>query len=344
LKPITCIDHCNAHPVLSILLIMNLGITTKLSIFFPSRLLSLFLFSSALGVVVSAMATSTSPSRCAVVGVGVLGTSLCEQILSSADFADTTVTGITKTTNNHESIREKVGAAYSDRLRLMTTDEAASRGEKFRDVCFCAPPSGSDDYAGAVADAVENIWAGSEGGGVFVFTSSGGVYGAGEYGTVTEATPIPETSRSPRTERLASAESASLQKGGCCVRLAGLYNLNRGAHNYWLTSGNEVTGAPDGIINLLHYEDAAASCLAAFRAGPSVCSGKIFLISDGHPISRKEICESGLKSKSYKDYSMPVFTGGECFALGKIYDGSESNRLLKFSPKYSSFDEFMASH
>jgi nucleoside-diphosphate-sugar epimerase len=323
---------------------MSLGIATnKPSVSFPFRLLSLFLFSSALGVVVSAMATSTSPSRCAVVGVGVLGTSLCEQILSSTDFADTTVTGITKTTNNHESIREKVGAAYSDRLHLMTADEAAGRGEKFRDVCFCAPPSGSDDYAGAVADAIENLWAGPEGGGVFVFTSSGGVYGAGDYGTVTESTPIPESNRSPRTERLASAEEKSLQKGGCCVRLAGLYNLNRGAHNYWLTSGNDVTGAPNGIINLLHYEDAAASCLAAFRAGPSVCSGKIFLMSDGHPISRKGICESALKSKSYKDYSMPTFVGGECVALGKIYDGSESNRLLKFSPKYSSFDEFMIS-
>lgn len=155
---------------------MSPGIAIKLSVLFPLRILSLFLFSSALGVVVSAMATSTLPSRCAVVGVGVLGTSLCEQILLSPDFADTTVTGITKTTNNHKSIREKVGAAYSDRLQLTTTDEAVGRGEKFRDVCFCAPPSGSTDYPAAVAYAVENVWAGPEGGGVFVFTSSGGVY------------------------------------------------------------------------------------------------------------------------------------------------------------------------
>jgi hypothetical protein len=39
---------------------------------------------------------------------------LCEQILSSADFADTTVTGITKTTNIQVDSR-KVGTAYSDR-------------------------------------------------------------------------------------------------------------------------------------------------------------------------------------------------------------------------------------
>jgi nucleoside-diphosphate-sugar epimerase len=111
-----------------------------------------------------------------------------------------------------------------------------------------------------------------------------------------------------------------------------------------MTSGKEATGPPDGIINLLHYDDAAASCLAAIRAGSSVCSGKIFLISDGHPISRKGICESALKAKAFKDSSMPIFGGGECYALGQIYDGSESNRQLQFSPKYSSFDEFMTSN
>jgi nucleoside-diphosphate-sugar epimerase len=169
--------------------------------------------------------------------------------------------------------------------------------------------------------------------------------GAEDLDTVTESTPTaPLSSRSPRTKQIIKAEDACLQKGGCCVRLAGLYHLNRGPHNYWMTSGNEVTGAPDSIINLLHYDDAAASCLAAIRAGPSVCSGKIFLMSDGHPISRKGICESALKSKAFKDSSMPIFAGGECFALGHIYDGSESKRLLQYSPKYSSFDEFMISH
>lgn len=166
-------------------------------------------------------------------------------------------------------------------------------------------------------------------------------YGPGDSGTVTESTPIPDPSSSPRSERLAKAEQASLQKGGCALRLAGLYNLNRGAHNYWLTSATEVTGGPDGIINLLHYEDAAASCLAALRVGQSVCKGKIFLISDGHPVSRRQICEYAMKANIYKDSTMPPFAGGECFALGKVYDGSESNRLLKWSPQYASFDEFM---
>jgi len=295
------------------------------------------------------MATPSPPSTCAVVGVGVLGTSLCQQLLSSPDFAHVAVTGITKTTARHDDIRKQVmstttaSAENEQRLRLVTTDGVV-QGERFRDVVFCAPPSGFDDYAAAVADAVENLWEGPQGGGVFCFTSSGGVYGPGDSGTVTEATPIPDPSTSPRIERLARAEEACRKEGGCCLRLAGLYNLNRGAHNFWLTSGKEVTGAPDGIINLLHYEDAAASCLATIRAGPAVCQGKVFLMSDGHPVTRRQICEFGLKANIYKDCAMPSFAGGDCFALGKIYDGSVSNKLLQWTPKYASFDEFMTSN
>jgi hypothetical protein len=62
----------------------------------------------------------------------------------------------------------------SDRFSVKTADEC--KGEKFDNVVFCAPPSGFDDYPGAVKDSVTNIWAGPSGGGIFVFTSSGGMY------------------------------------------------------------------------------------------------------------------------------------------------------------------------
>ena len=82
------------------------------------------------------------------------------------------VTGITKTSNNHESILAAVGD--SARFSVKTRDDC--KGEKFANVVFCAPPSGSDDYPAAVEDAASNLWAGPSGGGVFVFTSSGGMY------------------------------------------------------------------------------------------------------------------------------------------------------------------------
>jgi hypothetical protein len=84
------------------------------------------------------------------------------------------VTGITKTNNRHEDILAQVGGDYSDRFELKTGDEI--RGQSYSNVVFCAPPSGFEDYPAALEDCITNVWAGPSKGGVFVFTSSGGVY------------------------------------------------------------------------------------------------------------------------------------------------------------------------
>ena len=114
-----------------------------------------------------------------------------------------------------------------------------------------------------------------------------------------------------------------------------------------------VKGREDGIINLLHYYDAAGSCVAALKKGPGVISRKTFLISDGNPTTRKGICESALKSKRYSSCSMPIFLveldedgkvkNGGRDGKGKIYDGTWTNSVLDWKPMYSSFDEFMIS-
>lgn len=81
------------------------------------------------------------------------------------------VTGITKTKDRHEAILADIGP--SDRFQIMTGEEV--EGRIFKNVVFCAPPSGFDDYPGAVESIVTQTWAGPSGGGVFVFTSSGGM-------------------------------------------------------------------------------------------------------------------------------------------------------------------------
>ena len=160
---------------------------------------------------------------------------------------------------------------------------------------------------------------------------------------MTESSPLADANESPRIARLVQAEEACRQAGGCCLRLAGLYNLQRGPHNFWLTSGKGVSGGANGLINMLHYDDAARACLAAVKAGPTVCSARAFLISDGHPISRRNICESALKAKVYQKAKMPEFLGGEdpILALGKVYNGAASNQVLHWKPVYESFDAFM---
>ena len=146
----------------------------------------------------SLASSNSNGNDVAVIGCGVLGTSLCKQLMESPDFSSqtsayaacvvvfpqlsqrclisscsflfVTVTGVTKTSSRHESILEQVGD--NERFSVKTADEI--QDHKFRNVVFCAPPSGFDDYPAAVKDAVTNVWDKSLGG-VFVFTSSGGM-------------------------------------------------------------------------------------------------------------------------------------------------------------------------
>lgn len=284
---------------------------------------------------------SPSLSSCdsvAIFGCGVLGTSLCKQILSCPDFQSKSVTAITKTTTNHEKILSNFEDC--DNFNVVTMDSIKGK-EKFDSVVFCAPPSGFEDYPGAVKEVAESLWSGPENG-RFIFTSSGGIYGPGDGDIVNETSPLPESSKaSPRSMRLIQAEEVVKDKNGAVLRLAGLYTLERGAHNFWLEkSDGNIKGSKDGIINLLHYEDAAGSCLAALTTKNDI-QGKTYLISDSNPTTRYGICESALKSKRYADKKMPSFGESDAGGKGKIYDGKYSNQQLGFVPKYESFDKFM---
>ena len=307
-----------------------------------------------------AFSSSSSSSDIAIVGCGVLGTSLCKQLLSHPDFASRTITGITKSTGRHADIIEQVLGSSDDddddydtkqRFQLLTMDDVVKiKGDRqslFKDVVFCAPPSGFDDYPTAVKDAAAQLWAGSSEGGSFVFTSSGGVYEGVDGETVDETSSTLDPITNPRSGRMILAERETISCGGCALRLAGLYTLERGAHNYWLEKCSEtgIQGRSDGIVNLLHYDDAASAALAAVRVGPSVNTKQTYLISDGNPTTRKGICESALKHERYakKFTAIPKFLGTNDDLKGKIYDGSKSNEALKWKPRYSSFDEFMSS-
>ena len=172
-------------------------------------------------------------------------------------------------------------------------------------------------------------------------------YEGGDGVSVNEESPTVDPDSNPRAGRLVRAEREVLAAGGCVLRLAGLYLLERGAHNFWLTSGKPIAGRPDGLINLLHYDDAASACLAAVKAGPQVCKGKCFLVSDGNPQTRSQICESALLATMYKGFEMPAFQSpgknGPPQSIGKVYDGSRTEKLLSWKPLYESFPKFMSS-
>jgi len=244
---------------------------------------------------------------------------------------------------------DTANAEMEERFVLKTMDEILEQynGHSFKDVVFCAPPSGFDDYPTAVKDAATQLWSGTneEGGGSFVFTSSGGVYEGIDGEIVNEKSPTLDPITNPRSGRMVYAEEEVVKVGGCALRLAGLYTLERGAHNYWLEKCQEsgIQGREDGIVNLLHYDDAASACLAALSVGSEVTSEQTYLISDGHPTTRRGICESALKHEKYASFDLPKFLGGVEGPRGKVYDGSMSDEALQWKPVYRSFDDFMSS-
>ena len=290
-------------------------------------------------------AAASFSTNLAVVGCGVLGTSLCKQVLQEETAADADViqvVGVTKTTNHHNEILTDVGT--DDRFSVATIEQVLKDGKKFRDVVFCAPPSGSEDYSADLKAAME-LWDAEGQDGVFVFTSSSAVYKEQEgnlFTIVNETSPTLSVEESPRAARLLLAEDVCRENGGTVCRLGGLYTLDRGAHNFFMNKG-EIARNSEGMLNLLHYDDAAGACLAALKTGSSIRK-KTFLISDGSPVTRLGMCESCLLSKKYAGMPLPKFTGEEGDGgIGKMFDGRLSNHVLQWKPRYPSFETFMFS-
>ena len=160
---------------------------------------------------VGAVHASAGQPTLVVVGAGVLGRLAAQEWRELHPGCE--VLGVTRTKPDEE--REAAMRAEGITHRYRSDIEASVRcGQRFPYVLFSASPSGNDDYAAAVASALE-YWD-AKAGGRFVFTSSAGVLAEQDGGVVTETSPV---GSGPRSERLLAAEAAVLGAGGCAVRL-----------------------------------------------------------------------------------------------------------------------------
>ena len=191
--------------------------------------------------------------------------------------------------------------------------------------------------------------------GLFVFTSSGSVYTENEGGEVDESS---EVAWGERSGKLLDGEETVFDAGGSVLRLGGLYTETRsvgdyinpwcykfifcsGAHNYWCGGGaKEFPSKPGGLINLIHYEDAAEAVIACLEA-PEVARGQVFLVADGVPMSRQDIAAAAAFHPRYRDSSERVrFTGGPG-TDGKKYNCQKIRSMLGWKPKHESYAGFM---
>ena len=198
-------------------------------------------------------------------------------------------------------------------------------------VVFCAPPTGNTHYAEDIKFTLASHWTADSPGSVMVFTSSGSVFRENSGGQVDELSATVETERATA---LLAGEEAVVGGGGCVVRLGGLYTLTSGPHNYW-GRGGQFSAKPGGLINLLHYEDAAEAVVRGLQQ-PDKVRGQRFLVSDGTPVSRQEIVSAAGVADRVQ------FTGGDDID-GKRYDTTKIRTSLGWQPTYASIREFYKS-
>ena len=120
-----------------------------------------------------------------------------------------------------------------------------------------------------------------------ILISSTGVYAEQAGGWVDESSPCGPSRESGRALLAAEQVLAAHRLGavGIVLRLAGIYGPGRLPRRAELLSGGPLPVAAGEHVNLIHVEDAAAAVLAAeAHAQPP----RTFVISDGHPVERRE--------------------------------------------------------
>ncbi|XP_007035479.2 PREDICTED: uncharacterized protein LOC18603437 [Theobroma cacao] len=303
----------------------------------PIRIFKSFTFSSSMADSLRVSASSTIGERSEpveamassgmvgendllIVGPGVLGRLVAEKWREENPGCQ--IYGQSVTTDHHH---ELMTMGINPFLKGNKTDQ------KFPYVIFCAPPSKTPDYPGDIRMAALS-WNGE---GSFLFTSSSAPFDCYDNGPCDEDTSTVPIGRSPRTDVILKAEKVVLDFGGCVVRLAGLYKLDRGAHFYWLQKGT-VDCRPDHILNLIHYEDAASLSVTILKKKLRV---QIFLGCDNHPLSRQEVMDLVEKSGKFSK-KFEAFTGTSD-PLGKKLNNTKTRQELGWEPKYPSFANFL---
>eukprot|EP00871_Galdieria_phlegrea_P001615 jgi/Galph1/2454/GphlegSOOS_G1093.1 len=262
-----------------------------------------------------------------VVGAGQLGKEVAKEWKTRIG-SHCRITGETRTKRLHDAL---ISIGVEPRLRH---DPSSNR---FPFVLFSVPPSGSENYEGDVERAL-SLWDGT---GNFVFTSSGSVYAQNNEETVTEFSQVASVQPDDVSSRatLIRSERIVLEKGGNVVRLAGLYSIDRGPHVYWFQQG-VVRGNPKGLINLIHYSDAAKLIVSVLCRHE--LHSQIFLGCDGNPLTRERICKTAKRLDSLKSLPLPIFERNDR-AGGRRYDNSWTRNMLQWGCIFSSFENFVAS-
>jgi len=241
-------------------------------------------------------------------------------------YPDATVLAETRSPTRHANLR-------AAGMQVRTREEPPPAA--FPNV-LCSVPASQPDYAAECARAVE-LWNGR---GTLVITSSTAVYAESQGHRCAEDSAL---ATNDRAQRLLTAERAVVDAGGAVVRLAGLYDENRGPHRVYLRQA-ESARRPDGLVNLVHYDDAAELCALALETGEP---RGVYMGCDNAPITRADLASAAASAERKRTAAREVracsFTGTDG-PIGRRCDSTETRRRLGWLPRHASFLDWAAAH
>ncbi len=121
-----------------------------------------------------------------------------------------------------------------------------------------------------------------------IYISSTGVYGQVDGGWVDESTEC-HPSRAGGRACLAAEQllgHSPWASRSVILRLAGIYGPGRLPRLQALRAGEPLESDPDGWLNLIHVEDAAA--IVGLVAERALALPRVYAVADGHPVVRRE--------------------------------------------------------
>ncbi len=223
-----------------------------------------------------------------IAGCGYVGSEVAEQLLARGHR----VTGLTHSEESAEKLRAEVSFPVEtcDLADRNSVKALSGRVDAPQGILHCASSGrgGVDRYEAVYLRGCEHLLQAFPES-TLLFTSSTSVYPQVEGEWITEdslAEPDRETGK-----MLRRAEEVVLRQGGIVARLAGIYGPGRSVILKRFLDGSAVI--EEGVsryLNQIHRDD-AASALACLLEGRDLASGRVFNVSDGHPMTQRECYE-----------------------------------------------------
>jgi nucleoside-diphosphate-sugar epimerase len=278
-----------------------------------------------------------------VVGCGTLGCRVAKEFITRSNGVYGEVTATSSRIDSLKALGVTPVLGREGRLQLLSIP---------RLIVYCIPPSAlGDAYANHIEQAMNDFqcdetkddWR-------FVFTSSTSMYVNSVEGIniVDEETKVDYDKLSASAKRLVDAENVVLKRGGTVLRFSGLYEKERGFHNYYLSgkAGATISGAFRlQLVNQVHYDDAKNAVLAVLNHDDrNQVAGNIFTISDDEPMTKEDIisCAKQIYTASGKEFADVQFQDSKGLnePSGKKVNSLKAKDVLGWKPQFKSFREF----